>query len=190
MKKIISAIVISIFTLQVQAQGLDFGIKAGLNIANTTTTSGSFQLNTSTVSDFHAGVYMKAALTGKISIQPEIFYSMQGYELGSATVKTSYLQIPVLFRYNFVPIFNIHAGPQYGILLSASSTPSGTTTDSFSSGDFSWVAGLGFDFPMGISVGSRFVQGLSNVNNSGLGLTSKNYMTQIYVSYKLLGAGK
>jgi hypothetical protein len=136
MKKIIYTTMISLMTLQVQAQGVEFGIKAGINIANCNISTRYPTLNISDhIAAFHGGVYLKIDVTKKISIQPEMLYSIQGYDrdLGNTDLiamsrgpvplvfheRLTYLQFPVLFRYNIVPKFNLHVGPQFSYLVAA-----------------------------------------------------------------------
>jgi Outer membrane protein beta-barrel domain len=192
MKKIICVIVISLFTLQVWAQGLEVGIKAGLNISNTSISQGSISVNGSSLAAFHGGVYFKIGMTEKISIQPELLYSVQGYDVssGGTTVeqRLTYIQLPVLFRYNIVPEFNLHAGPQYSYLANADVTVGSNTSsdkDSYTSGDFGFAFGGGFDLPGGFNGGIRYIAGISNVAVSTTSVTAKNSVIQIYVGFKL-----
>jgi hypothetical protein len=173
---------------------VNFGIKAGVNIANQVYTGGGVTSSPGSLIGFHGGVYLHARL-GKFGIQPEAFYSMAGskptYSGASNAVKTNYISLPILLRWNITDFFNIHAGPQFGLLLSAKQTFNGTTTDiksQLKSGDFGIAGGAGFDLPMGLNGGARVVGGLSNVDKSSVGGTkTRNFIFQLYLGLRLIG---
>jgi hypothetical protein len=53
--------------------------------------------------------------------------------------------------------------------------------------DIAIAAGVGVDLPMKLNFAFRFVQGLSNINDTGTSVTMKNYNLQFTVGYKLFG---
>src|SRR4051812_2409794 len=110
--------------INANAQGVAVGLRAGLNFANQSVSSGT---SPSSYTSFVAGAYAKIMFSGKMGIQPELLYNALGAKdsdptLGTITTKTNYLSIPVLLRFNVVPQVHLLAGPQFGILLSAKST--------------------------------------------------------------------
>jgi hypothetical protein len=196
MKKTIITVLSMLFVSSLAfSQGLSGGIKAGLNFANQNFESSGLSLNPDGRTGFHGGVYLTAMFTEKFGIQPEVYYSMQGSKfsvLGSTfETKVDYVSIPVLFRYNVTSFLNLHAGPQFGLLLKAEQSVGSTTDDikdDLKSGDFGAAFGVGVDLPMGFNTGLRYVQGFSNIDDTATGddkLTNK--MFQLYVGYRLFG---
>ena len=169
------------------AQGVSFGIKAGLNLAKESASGSGITINSDNRANFHGGVYLKAMLTPNFGIQPELLYSGQGGGSGSNSDKFAYLNIPVMFRYNIVPMFNIQAGPQLGLLLSASNNGQ-DIKGQLKSTDFGAAFGIGVDLPMGLNFAARYVLGFSDIQATPVsGITVKNQVIQISVGYKLFG---
>ncbi|CAN5121533.1 porin family protein [soil metagenome] len=195
MKKVLFVILVSAFTTASFAQGVSGGIKAGVNFANLTSSGSGFSGSADAITSFHGGVYLTAMLSEKIGIQPELLYSMQGTQitLNSTNIKskTSYINIPVLLRVNIVPTFNIHAGPQIGLLLSAEDNNGTSFKNDLKSTDFGLAFGAGFDLPVGFNGGIRYTLGLSDLNaTTQSGFTTKSTNFQIFVGWKLFGAGE
>jgi len=172
---------------------VNFGVKAGVNVASQVYTGGGVTYSPSSVVGFHGGVYLHAKF-GKFGIQPEAYYSMAGSKVtfsgASNAVKTNYISLPILLRFNITDFFNIHAGPQFGLLLSAKQTYNGTSTDiknQMKSGDFGIAGGLGFDLPMGLSGGTRIVAGMSDIDKSSSTQKVKNFIFQVYLGMRLMG---
>jgi hypothetical protein len=199
MKKILFSIIfVGAGATIVFAQGLGFGIKGGVNIANTDISSDQFTLETKSKIGFHGGVFVNFMLSDKMGIQPELLYSLQGSEYDIPSVdgnlKLGYLNVPVLFRYNINDMFSIHAGPQFGFLMSAEEEFDGDTQDvkdDFKGSDISGAFGLEVDLPMKIGVGARYVLGFSNVltDDGSFGDSKlKNNTIQIYVKFRLKSA--
>src|SRR6185295_14983579 len=93
--------------------------------------------------------YFTSMFTDKLGIQPDLLYSVQGTKFGGTYTDTySYLNIPVLFRVNVIPVLNLHAGPQLGLCLAAKTEGGGTTTDfkdEVNTVDFAFAFGAGVD---------------------------------------------
>lgn len=171
------------------AQELSFGIKAGGNYSNTILTVPNYTTTFDFLLGFHAGVYLKATISGRSSLQTEAFYSRQGYRVSEKPddrFNLHYIMIPVLFRYDITKTFNVHAGPQYGFLVSADRNYNDSRL-LFTSGDLGIVIGVGMDISK-FTVGFRFVKGLSNIAYStGFNATMHDQAFQFYFGYKLLG---
>ncbi|TGE27402.1 porin family protein [Hymenobacter metallicola] len=108
-----------------------FGIKGGFNLADVYGDDKKNFTNGSNYKSFHAGFYGQYGFNNRISIQPELLYSRQGFEgnstktttTGSSTTTTTvnerrldYLQLPVLVVFNIFDNISIHAGPQVSLL--------------------------------------------------------------------------
>jgi hypothetical protein len=176
-----------------KAQGVAVGLRAGLNLANQSISASGVSVSPDMRVSFLAGAYAKIMVTGKIGVQPELFYSSVGAKWpdsgsGVETIKTDYLTLPVFFRYNVTDNFHFLVGPQFGILMSANGTDNSGTydiKDQLKSSDMSGVVGAGLDFGP-LNAGLRYNFGLSNINNSG-GSTVKNNVFQIVAGFKLFG---
>jgi len=178
-----------------KAQGVAVGLRAGLNLANQSISASGVSVSPDMRVSFLAGAYAKIMFTGKIGIQPELFYSSTGSKwpdqgFGASTIKTDYLTVPVFFRYGITDNFHLLAGPQFGILMSAQGTNNSGTQDikdSFNSSDISGVVGMGLDFGP-LNAGLRYNFGLSNISKDTSGGQSiKNNVFQIVAGFKLFG---
>lgn len=195
MKKILSLLtLLTVISVGVYAQGISGGLKLGLNLANQTVKSSEygFTASPSFRPSIHAGGYLTVMISEKFGIQPEVLYSGQGYKQNGGTLAVDYITVPVMFRYNFTPIFSAHLGPQMGFLMSAKAkTDAGDEDmkDYFKGSDFGAAMGIGIDLPMGLNFGVRFVKGLSNIieDSDSDELKYKNYNLQLSVGYKLFG---
>jgi hypothetical protein len=201
MKKSILLLIAAISFSLTQAQSINFGLKAGANLANAT---GSDATGSSIRISFNAGALAQISLNEMLSVQPEVYYSDQGAKVKedngsggtiSGAQKLGYINVPVLLKYTTSSGFFVQTGPQIGFLLSAKASASGVSVDEkqyFKSTDFSWAFGLGYLTSMNVGIDARYNLGLSNIENtgntSGTG-TIKNSVIQVGVFY-LLGENK
>lgn len=153
-----------------------FGVLAGLNIS---TLSGSDVDGASSRTGFIGGGYAHFRFAGSgIGIEPEILYSMQGAKSTGedASIKLSYLQIPVLFRYDFPtsskaqPFFVV--GPSIGIKIGCDVSGQGVSVDcdkvnlQTTGFDLGGTLGAGVAFKAGkqsVSLGARYTFGTNDV---------------------------
>ncbi|MEO9804203.1 MAG: porin family protein [Reichenbachiella sp.] len=188
---------------------VEFGVMAGINFnspkINALNTGGN-QLNDVGINSFgfHVGLYSTIDLE-LFAIQPEVYYSQQGgkYKVNNTQeheVKMSFIQIPLLGRYNFLEYFHVLAGPQFGIpIQSEIAFAGGSPTDikdQTKSLDVAAVIGIGLTVPdLGVNGSLRWSKGFSEMidaeNASGAGTVTslKNSMIQISASYAF-GGGK
>ena len=125
MKRLIIALALVVFmTGAASAEGMMFGIKGGLNLANV---SGDDVDMNKMMIGFGGGVCMSYAFTEAIMIQPELMFMMKGFDWDADDAedawKASYLDLNVLFKYA-IPMegdFGVAllAGPQLGFLMSS-----------------------------------------------------------------------
>lgn len=186
---------ISICTAGVFAQGLDFGIKAGVNVANQKI-SGDYDLDTKAKIGFHGGVFVTWMFSEKLGLQPELLFSTQGShdedDMYDYSIITNYVNVPVLLRYDINDMFSVHAGPQFGILISAEEEFDGNKQDikdDFKTTDIGIALGAEADLPANFGVGVRYIIGVTNVLKEGesFGDTElKNGVLQIYLKFRIL----
>ena len=189
MKKLFLLLIAAISLSLVHAQSINFGAKAGLNLANVT---GSDASGNSMLVSFHIGVLAQFSVTDAFSVQPEVLYSAQGAKFSDAgesgSDKLGYINIPILSKYTTSSGFYGETGPQIGILLSANESEGGASTSIkqyVSSTDFSWVFGIGYLTSANVGIDGRYNLGFSNLekNSGGNGGTLKNGVIQIGVFY-------
>ncbi|MDQ2655812.1 MAG: PorT family protein, partial [Bacteroidota bacterium] len=123
--------------------------------------------------------------------QPELLYNSVGAKIDDDALKANYLSIPIMIQYNPVPVFNIHAGPQIGFLLSAKADDE-DIKDQYKGLDLGLGFGAGVNLPMGLGITARYVMGLANImDDSGDAdfgdVTVKNTAFQVSLTYKLFG---
>jgi len=146
MKKIFaSTALLAIFAINVHAQktssaektnGLHFGIKAGLNLANIVKTDDN-NFSTQLKPGLNAGVFLELPIINGFSVQPEVFYSQKGYKTSGSTVvngpyeyniTSNFIDVPILARFAPSKSFAILAGPQYSFLMSTKTKFTSTNT--------------------------------------------------------------
>ena len=192
-KSVLLFVAVVAFSAASYAQGVNFGIKAGVNIANQKMSFGSLSETGDALIGFHVGGFASIMFTEKFGLQPQLLYNAVGSKMEDTEFKSSYLSVPVMFRYQPIEILNIHAGPQFGFLLS-SKVGDEDFKDFSKSLDLGLGFGAGIDLPMGIGFSARYVLGLSNTWDVeevdeffGEDLTVKNNVFQISVSYRFGG---
>lgn len=173
------------------AQGISGGLKVGANFANMKWDSdfGNFSPDSRTA--FHFGAYLNVGFSETFSLQPELLYNSVGAKMDDEALKANYLSVPIMFKYNPVPVFNIHAGPQVGFLMSAKAEDE-DVKEMYKGLDLGLGVGIGADLPMGLGISARYVLGLANIADTDVDIdevdfTVKNNVVQISVTYKLFG---
>jgi hypothetical protein len=90
-----------------------------------------------------------------------------------------------MVQYRLVPEFYLEAGPQFGFLTSAKLKTGNLeldVKDQYKSVDFGLGFGLGYQFPIGVGIGARYMFGLSNAFDLGE-IVHKNSVAQVGVFY-------
>ncbi|KAA9331608.1 PorT family protein [Hymenobacter busanensis] len=200
-------------TSSAQAQGIRFGVKAGVNYSNLAGDLTDEDRYESKIGP-HAGVLANFDVTGDgfFSIQPEVLYSQKGFQYNdteftigntkykySGKVNYNYIDVPIMLKINADgPFFEI--GPQVGYLLSVSdnvkSTVNGQTTtntstynnlDNVQRTELGYVAGVGYQASSGPMIGLRYNGGLSKYGKDNAPNNdfnnARNSAFQLYVGY-------
>jgi hypothetical protein len=123
---------------------------------------------------FHIGVYGESFISESFSIQPELMYSQQGYEIkdgnGSFTQKLDYINLPLMLKAYPSRNFFLEAGPQIGLAIfhkeSYSGFIGGSTEIEPNNFDWGMNFGGGFKTDSGISLGVRYHLGLGDLYDS------------------------
>ncbi|MDX5338429.1 MAG: porin family protein [Cyclobacteriaceae bacterium] len=162
MKKVLWVFFMMLFASAAQAQ---FGIRAGFSSANFSDT------NFSPKSGFHAGFYY-ATGSDFIHVEPGLQFAQKGYtgndDMGVAIdEQLNYLDIPVLVRFNLLPIVNVFAGPQASFLLSRNYQLGSVTSNSLevlAGYDLAGVVGAQVQIPFGLNLQASYDIGLKSLN--------------------------
>ncbi len=197
------------------AQDIKFGAKTGLNFANVSNVSYPNEKSSSRIA-FHLGAMAEIKLNEQFAIQPELLYSAQGFKRdgvrgveemygykvyfdADVTAKMTYINVPVMAKYFVMEGLSLEAGPQLGILVSATGSYDnikadggyGTLNinpkdedikDDFSSIDFGLNFGASYTYN-NIYAGLRYNLGLTNITKDSRGDVIKNGVLQFSVGY-------
>ena len=178
MKKIIILGAALLFAGFAQAQTPTFGIKAGLNIAKF---AGDPDPNSEFNTGLAAGVYTNVPLSSGFSFEPSLEYSQKGAEFTTALnnelkTKITYLDLPIMFKYNVTPKFGLLAGPQVSFFLSQESKfVSGKSSTTFEGNNDSYrksLAGgkLGLSYNFGaVMMNASYATDLQNLYTDASG---------------------
>ncbi len=178
MKKLILIVFTILLTTTSFSQGIDFGIKAGVNFSTLTDAS-----NLSNKTGFVGGIFAGIKFSDKVAIQGDLLYSQQGAEFDIGEVDLTYVNIPIVLKYFLIKGLNVQAGPQFGFIVDDNITEvlgDILETESF---DLTGVVGVGYDLPMDIRVDGRYNFGLTDVFD---GLDGKNSVITLSVGYSFL----
>ncbi|HSI90202.1 MAG TPA: porin family protein [Adhaeribacter sp.] len=187
MKKVLSTLLIALCAFYTQAQGFKAGPKIGANYAKAWN-----EIEPVGNGDFggQIGGLLNASLDkkGRQAVQFEALFAIKNFTNArqNAKLATSYVDLPVLYQYNFIPTrkrgkaysqnpkgnFYLTAGAQTSILLSSKVTfenreGGGEPFDAKSwtrSFDASALAGLGYKFMNGLTVEARYGLGLRHLH--------------------------
>ena len=144
------------------------GAKGGINLANI----GGDTDNSMKIAP-HFGMYTEVFFDYFLMMQAEILFSFQGHAAAddfSSSLNLSYINIPVMARYNLGYNLNVHTGIQFGFLLSAKSvfqSEKFDVKDQFKGMELGLPIGVGYDFmDRKFNVTARYVIGLNNIAES------------------------
>jgi|688.fasta_scaffold65233_2 hypothetical protein len=152
MKKIILVLTAVIAFSASQAQ-TKFGLKGGVNLSKERYPE--LSLSSDSKVGFLVGGFVTIPAGKTMSIQTELLFQTLGGKAGVDKVNTSYLQVPVLFKFSAGKKVYFEAGPQIGFLLSAKSGKT-NEKDAYKSTDLQLALGTGFNLNKQVSLGLRY----------------------------------
>lgn len=179
MKKLIVLGAMLLGGFAAQAQGLDFGIKAGANFANF-----NGDVNTDGITSFHAGAVLELNIVPMFSVQAEGLFSTVGAKYDDAfdasqDINLDYISVPVLAKFYILPnTLSLTAGPQFSFLTN-------DADDIFETKKFELAASGGVEVKIiaGLFAQARYNIGLTNVNDDAVVGDVKNGVFQLSVGY-------
>jgi len=153
MKKLTIIVLMVVFALTGNAQGIDAGLKAGLNTSKISTNKSDY--SPETINKFQFGAFARINF-GRIYIQPEAYFNSKGGEyidkvnlstVNSFDLKT--IDVPALLGLKIIDQealnLRIMAGPVFSFLTDKS-TKGQFTEDNLKNNFFGWQFGAGVDF--------------------------------------------
>jgi hypothetical protein len=154
--------VLTLSTLQVQAQEFHLGVEGGVDFASLGNSDAS-NFNGSRTG-FEGGGFLTVGL-GPFAVQPEVLYVSKGGQnlSGSSTVELDYIEVPVLAKFSLgLPEINpaILIGPYFSSYL-GSNTQNAVLTNA-SSSDVGGIIGLEFHIAS-FYLSGRYELGISHV---------------------------
>lgn len=161
------------------AEGMTFGVKAGLNMANIT---GDLK-DTSMKIGMAGGAFLTYNITEMFAVQPEVLFTMKGAkgkdpDGAEGKWNINYIEIPVLLKVNLPTEGKIDpflaVGPGIGILMSSkqSDGESVDVKDYTKSTNFGIIAGAGVGYQMEkatLSLEARYEIGLATIAKNAEG---------------------
>jgi Outer membrane protein beta-barrel domain len=149
-----------------------FGFQAGINISNMNFNAGEpppeVHADPSWKTGFTFGLQLRVPLSKKWILQPE--YSFSQRNGSDRSIETSYMlnffSLPILLNYQASPRFNLIAGPQFEILIDASSAENGMKTNithDVEERGIGITGGLEFIVIKSFFLSAKYLQGLNHV---------------------------
>lgn len=182
-KLVLLTAIIGLFSFQAQAQGVDFGVKAGVNFSDLTKT-GELGTRTGFVAGFFVG-----ARGEKVGFQTELLYSQQGGEFDAGKFDLDYVNVPLLLKLYVGENFNFQFGPQFGVIVNEEAqTVIGEVVNDIGTNDFdiSGVVGVGYELPMGFRLSARYNFGLNDVPSGTDFKEGNNSVWSLALGYSFL----
>lgn len=158
------------------AQDIDFGAKAGLNLAS----FGGDNDGTEGAIGFYIGGFVEFDINDKFQIQPELLFSQEGAQLeqdDDGELAFSYLRLPIMAKYMVADGLDIVAGPQIGFMIDDADAD----VETF---DFGVGVGLAYELESGIGFDVRYNLGLSNLSKvDGFDINQNNLMLGVNYAF-------
>lgn len=157
---------------QAWSDKFQIGARGGINFS--TVASDDFDSPDGRTS-FYAGLLAEAPLSERISIQPEVFYSGQGFDINDnpdgpdTEFQLDYIQVPILLKVYLLDGLNIHGGPQFGfkvneeIDVDPADDGGDFNSDSINDFDMQLTAGAEYKFAESFFIQARYTYGFSEI---------------------------
>ncbi len=149
---------------------LGYGVKAGVNVASQSSMGGGLTIDVKSILGINAGGYCNYFLFNILGVQGEVILSGKGahwkdfYDDMKDII--TYIDVPLLFKYQPVRFINIHAGVQASFRVKATQKDleTGIKTDIrdfYNFSDYGLVGGVEANLPNRINLSVRYIHGLT-----------------------------
>ncbi|MCX2838303.1 porin family protein [Salinimicrobium sp. MT39] len=193
MKKSILFIAAMVFsTTFVTAQEfVYFGAKGGVNFSTFSGDGWSDFEDESARTAYHLGLVAEIPLSDRFSIQPEVLYSAQGYDIveiedgNDLEHKLDYVTVPVMAKFYLVKGLSLEAGPQFGFLadheIGTGENDVDVSDDNINKFDLSLGLGASYKFNNFFLYG-RYNAGMTDIYDIE-GVEAKNSVVQAGIGF-------
>ena len=190
---------------QSDSKAVQLGVKGGVNLS---TLRGDDFDDVDSRTSFNAGLVAEIPISEKISFQPEVFYSGQGFDVleidqdnifdtdQNVEYQLDYIQVPLLLKAYIVEGLSVEVGPQFGFKIHEEfdSEPNSDGGDFEIDSDDSYVKdfdtslafGTSYKFDAGFFLSARYNLGLTNIFEDDTifeNVDGKNSVWQFGVGY-------
>lgn len=194
--------VLMTYTTKAQKINFDFGIMAGVNLAQLDGKTWDNGYRTNLLGGLFGGLH-----GGRAGVELQPVFSQSSYVTGKdfhdiygqyynntvdsakqGMFRVNYLNIPVLFKLKVLNGLWLELGPQYSGVVSTKDVDN-LLKDSkqlFKSGQLSGIGGLELHLPFHLRITGRYVFGLTDLNNTSASDTWKEKQVQITLGYNFL----
>ena len=151
-----------------------YGIKAGVNFAGQSSSGVTRDIKVRNIFGINAGGYCNYFFLNYLSVQTEIMLSGKGAHwtdfYDDMKDILTYIDVPLLIRYQPVRYLNVHAGVLAGFRITAmqKDLEAGTKTDIrdyYNFTEYSLTGGVEANLPNKINLTLRYVYGLTSATN-------------------------
>ncbi|WP_367182742.1 porin family protein [uncultured Christiangramia sp.] len=174
-----------------------FGVKGGVNFS---TVTGDYFKDPSHRTAFNVGVLAEIPVANRLSIQPEVLYSAQGYDFASIDednifdiddnieYQLDYIQVPVLAKVYVTDGLSVQAGPSFNFNVNEEIDYSPTENggdieleDQVKDFEIGGAAGLEYKLNSGFFIQGRYTYGFTEVFD---GSDAHNSVWQAGIGYQ------
>jgi len=176
---------------------IGFGVKAGLNYASQSSTVSTPDVDLSSIIRMNGGAYFNYFFLKSLAIQPELMLSGKGTHWQdpyyNAKDVLTYLEMPILIKFQPVDLLNFHIGPDFSYLVKATqkdldNNQSADIKDYYKKFDLGLAFGIEATLPFRVYITIRYVLGLKTATTDTQYDTPwKNNFFQISAGYRILG---
>jgi hypothetical protein len=191
MKKITLVLAGLLFSSLISSAQVRYGVTAGVQLASEKYAFGGLTLKTKNQVGYMGGLFADARLSEKISIRPQLLYSVKGSTIdlgslsggltsGSVNTVFTYIEVPIQLTYSLEVgpgSVVLGAGPYVAYALSGKSTSTDSGQKMSQTIDFSTKDGdarrldyglrlsVGYELLSGVMVSGYYSPGLANIIN-------------------------
>ncbi len=173
---LIAIMLLGVTTVKAQ-EYVNFGVKGGVNFSTFAGDGIDDFDNPNSRTSFNLGLLAEIPLSEKFSLQPEVLYSGQGYDIAdrqnanNIEYQLDYINVPLLAKYYIAGGLAVEAGPQVAFLAnsavdynpSADSGDISLNKDQFNKVGVDLDLGLSYKFNNGFFVNGRYTYGLTDI---------------------------
>lgn len=198
-KKLFMALAVSLLAAASLTAQFQFGagVKGGMNLATQTTTGEGAGVAVRQLIGYNGGVYGNFFITDMFGLQAELVVCTRGSDWDDVYYnvkdKLTYIDFPLLFKFQPIRYANIHVGPQFGYLLAAKQEDKNDgeiydIMDWYNKLDVGLAFGTEANLPFRINFTVRYVLGLVSATNDEEYIDPwRNNFLQFSLGFRLIG---